>query len=271
LPALLKADGSWGGAGVTLVDNLASAIAAFRRLSRPIATWRAAKFLLSNRDPFPLAAWLGRERPGVIGQDFVRGVQANIMAACWEGEVLATVGARVLDTSKPFGAATIIQLVTHDAMETAAKHLVRRLGVSGFYGFDFVIEDGTGTAHLIEVNPRATQLGHLQFGAGRSLAAVLLSRLRGDLSPAELPQIPEKPIALFPQAWVSRSAASLLGSAHHDVPWAEHALVAELLRRPWESRSPLARLIDFLRRRPDPGRLLAKAFGDAKLPGERHQ
>jgi hypothetical protein len=50
-------------------------------------------FLLSNRDPFPLRGWLDRTRPGVIGQDFVKGRAANIMVACWQGEVLASVGA----------------------------------------------------------------------------------------------------------------------------------------------------------------------------------
>jgi hypothetical protein len=263
LPTLLKADGSWGGAGVALVDNSGSAVAAFRRMSRPIATWRAAKFVLCNRDPFPLASWIRRERSGVIGQEFIRGYQANIMVACWEGEVLATVAAKVLVTAKRFGAATIIQLVAQDEMDSAARRLARRLGLSGFHGFDFVIEDETGDAYLIEMNPRATQLGHLRLGAGYSLAAALLAGLRGDVITAPSP-VADRTVALFPQAWVSGDAAPLLASAHHDVPWEEHALVAELLRRPWESRGPLARVIDRVRRRPDPEILLAAAFGNGK-------
>ena len=92
-----------------MVDSLTSALAAFRRMSRPLATWRVGKFLLSNRDPFPLRGWLDRTRPGVIGQDFVKGVAANIMVACWQGEVLASVGAVALETAKDFGAATIVR------------------------------------------------------------------------------------------------------------------------------------------------------------------
>lgn len=261
-PALLKTDCSWGGKGVTLVDGPASAARAFRRMSRPIPTWRMAKFLLSNRDPFPLGEWLIRKRSRVIGQDFVQGRPANVMVACWEGEVLATIGVKVLDTLEQFGAATMVQVVKHDGMESAAKRLVRRLGLSGFCGLDFIMEQGTGDVHLIELNPRATQLGHLELGPEGSLALTLLMRLRGEPLPAASPlPYSGKVIALFPQAWLSRSAASWLPSACHDIPWEENALVEELLRRPWDRRSPLARLIDLLLHKPDPRRLLAASFG----------
>jgi hypothetical protein len=283
LPTLLKADGTWGGAGVKLVDSPASAVAAFRRMTRPMASWRVAKFLLSNRDPFPLAGWLRRERPSIIGQDFVPGCPANVMAACWQGEVLEVVGVQVLDMAKQFGTATVIRPMIHAGMEAATRRLVRRLGMSGFCGLDFLIEAGTDEAHLIELNPRATQLGHLQLGPGRNLAVALLGRLRDEMVPrASPPQIApaaatqntgtqqtitQETIALFPQAWLSAGAAPLLRSAYHDVPWDEPALVAELLRRPWEIRSPLARLTDLLLRRPDPARLLAASFGRVNPTG----
>ena len=172
LRAVIKADGTWGGAGVEMVDSLTSALAAFRRMSRPLATWRVAKFLLSNRDPFPLRGWLDRTRPGVIGQDFVNGGAANIMAACRQGEVLASVSAVALETAKDFGAATIVRLISHPEMETVAARLVRRLGMSGFCGIDFILEDGSTKAFMIELNPRATQLGHLPCGPAGSLVSV---------------------------------------------------------------------------------------------------
>jgi hypothetical protein len=267
LPAVIKADGTWGGAGVEMVDSLTSALAAFRRMSRPLATWRVAKFLLSNRDPFPLRGWLDRTRPGVIGQDFVKGRAANIMVACWRGEVLASVGAIALETVKDFGAATIIRLVSHPEMEAVAARLVRRLGMSGFCGIDFILEDG-GKAFMIELNPRATQLGHLPFGPMGSLVSVFLARLRGETAPAVTgPRIAEKgTVAFFPQAWLADSDSPLLPLAYPDVPWREPALIAELVRRPWDVRSPLARLTGFLIRRPDPARILAKSIANLHPP-----
>jgi hypothetical protein len=272
LPAVLKADGSWGGAGVEVVDSPGTAAAAFRRMSRPWATWRVAKFLLSNRDPFPLRGWLRRERPAVIGQNFVRGRAANIMVACWQGDVLATTGAVVLETAKQFGAATIIRPVVNGEMETAARRLVRRLGISGFCGIDFVLEDETGKAWMIELNPRATQLGHLAIGPSGTLAAALLARLggemgRGDAGPAAAqPRITRETVAFFPQAWLSDTVSPLLQPAYHDIPWEEPALVAELLRRPWDGRGMLARLTDILMRRPDSERILNASFANMRPP-----
>ncbi len=257
LPSLLKTDGSWGGAGVTLVRGPEAALAAFRRMSKPLATWRAAKFLLSNRDPFPAAEWWRRERSPVTAQAFVEGSPANIMVACWEGRVLASASAKVLDTAKQFGAATIIRLADHTGMESAADRLVRRLGLSGFCGLDFVI-DANDDAHLIELNPRATQLGHLMLPGGSNLAEALFNRLRDAPETAVIPPaiVPDT-VALFPQAWLSESASSWLPSAYLDIPWDEPGLVAELRRRPWEKRSPLARATDIVLRRPNPAHQLA--------------
>jgi hypothetical protein len=268
LPTVIKADGTWGGAGVEMVDSLTSALAAFRRMSRPLATWRVAKFLLSNRDPFPLRGWLDRTRPGVIGQDFVKGVAANIMVACWQGEVLASVGAVALETAKDFGAATIVRLISHPEMETVAARLVRRLGMSGLCGIDFILEGGSGKAFMIELNPRATQLGHLPFDPTGSLVSVFLARLGGEKAPAVTgPRIAERgTVAFFPQAWLADAHSPLLALAYHDVPWREPALIAELLRRPWDVRGPLARLTGFLMRRPDPARILAKSFANVPPP-----
>jgi ATP-grasp domain len=268
LPAVIKADGTWGGAGVEVVDSLTSALAAFRRMSRPLATWRVMKFLLSNRDPFPVRGWLDRTRPGVIGQDFISGRAANIMVACWQGEVLASVGAVALETAKDFGAATIVRLISHPEMEAVATRLVRRLGMSGFCGIDFILEDGSGKAFMIELNPRATQLGHLPFGPTGSLVSVFLARLRGETATAvKGPRIAEQgTVAFFPQAWLADANSPLLPLAYPDIPWQDPALVAELLQRPWDIRSPLARLIGFLMRRPDPARILATNFANVRQP-----
>jgi ATP-grasp domain len=269
LPAVIKADGTWGGAGVAVVDSLTSALAAFRRMSRPLATWRVAKFLFSNRDPFPLRGWLDRTRPGVIGQDFVRGRAANIMVACWQGEVLASVGAIALESLEDFGAATIVRLVSHPEMEAVAARLVRRLGISGFCGLDFILEESGNKAFMIELNPRATQLGHLPFGPASSLVDVFLGRLRGETTLTNGPRIAEGgAVAFFPQAWLAGAGSPVRSSAYPDVPWQEPALIEELLRRPWDVRSPLARLTGFLMRRPDPAHTLAKSFANVHPPAK---
>src|SRR5262249_50300792 len=91
----------------------------------------------------------------------------------WQGEVLAQIAAMVLKTRSPNGPAAVIRLIENSQMSEAAKKVVRRLGLSGFVGFDFVIEDSTGKAFLIEINPRATQTCHLQLGSRSILCAAL--------------------------------------------------------------------------------------------------
>jgi hypothetical protein len=140
--------------------------------------------------------------------------------------------------------------------------------MSGFCGIDFVLEEGGGKAFMIELNPRATQLGHLPFGPTGSLVFIFLARLRGEtVRPVTGPQIAEQgTVAFFPQAWLADANSPLLRLAYHDIPWREPALVAELLRRPWDARSPLARLTNFLMRRPDPAHILAKSFANVHSP-----
>ena len=51
-------------------------------------------------------------------------------------------------------------------MSNAAERIARKLKLSGTHGFDFMLEDATGSAYLIEINPRSTQVGHLTLGPG---------------------------------------------------------------------------------------------------------
>ncbi len=83
----------------------------------------------------------------------------------------------------------------------------------------------TGNAYLIEINPRATQVGHLNLGPGRDLPAAVYAALIGKAAqPA--PKVTEKnTIALFPQEWIRDPHSSFLQSAYHDVPWQEPALI----------------------------------------------
>jgi len=118
-----------------------------------------------------------------------------------------------------------MRLVEHEEMLLAVGRMVRRLGLSGFCGFDFVLDAEPGSAWLIEINPRATQVGHLNLGGGRDLPAALYAALSGTTLQSA-PKVTEKDaIALFPQEWIRDPQSAFLRSAYHDVPWQEPALV----------------------------------------------
>jgi len=59
-----------------------------------------------------------------------------------------------------------MRLIDSCEMSIVAEKIVRRLHLSGLIGFDFMLEEQTGNPYLIEVNPRATQVGHLTLAQG---------------------------------------------------------------------------------------------------------
>jgi hypothetical protein len=119
-------------------------------------------------------------------------------------------------------------------MSAAAEKIVRRLKLSGLHGFDFVLEAQSGNPYLIEMNPRATQVGHLTLGPGRDLASALYTALSG-IETEAAPKVTDKDtIALFPQEWLRDPASAFLQSAYHDVPWEEPELLLLCIRRRWK-------------------------------------
>ncbi len=240
-PYLIKSEGSWGGSGVVLTRTLEAAEAAFLVMSRPIRFRKALRILLVDRDPFPFVEFLHRERREVTVQAHVSGRQANIMAACWNGRLLGTISAEVLQAQGRTGAATVVRLINSPEMEAAARLVADRLGMSGFFGLDFIIEDATGRPVVIEMNPRATQMGHLIWKE-RSLAARLFAEATGAAPSVGEVLDRDRPVAMFPQALRFAVEQVDFTEAELDVPWTEPELVAELLRPPWTKRSLLARL-----------------------------
>ena len=101
------------------------------------------------------------------------------MALCHEGEVVAFVCLEVVRTWYMRGSSTVVRLVEDEAMETAMRRVAGFLRVSGFCGFDFVVEGTSGTPLLIEMNPRPTQLAHLALGPGRDLVAAYVREILG--------------------------------------------------------------------------------------------
>jgi ATP-grasp domain len=128
------------------------------------------------------------------------------------------------------GHATVVRLIENAEMSGAAVKIARRLNLSGVYGFDFMLEQRTGEAYLIEINPRSTQVGHLTLGLGRDIPAALYSAIsERPVSPAEK-VTNDDTIALFPQEWIRDPASTFLQSAYHDVPWDKPDLIRACVR-----------------------------------------
>jgi hypothetical protein len=225
LPMVLKANVTSGGEGVRVVDTLEDAKREFQALSAPPMLARAAKRALIDRDQRLLWPALLRRRPVLNAQGFIAGREATSLVACWQGSILASLHFEVLHKLDSAGPATVLRIIDNLEMAQAAEKSVRRLRLSGLHGFDFMLETNTGSAFLIEINPRTTQVGHLTLGPGRDLPAALYSAISSEtLHPA--PKVTDKDtIALFPNEWLRDPASSYLISAYHDIPWQESEMV----------------------------------------------
>ena len=238
LPVVLKTDGSFGGRGVRIADSLVDADHAWRALRTPPSAGRAIKRAIVNRDTSYVVPWLRRTRPVVNAQRFVSGRDANCTVACWKGTMLACITAVVLETVDSLGPASVVRVIDNQEMSDAAAAIVSRLKLSGLIGFDFILDEPTGAAYLIEMNPRATQICHLPLGMDRDLLRPLRAVLAGEplLRPA-VPVTENDVIALFPQEWLRDSQSAFLTTAYHDVPWEEPDLLRRCLTETIEFRA----------------------------------
>jgi hypothetical protein len=240
-PTVLKADGTSGGDGVRVVHTLEEAESAFQALQAPPLLSRAVKRALLDQDKRLFWPYLLRRRAVVNAQTFVAGREATSAIACWKGTVLAELHFEVLRKVDDAGPSTVVRLIENADMSFAAEKIVRRLNLSGLHGFDFMLEANTGNAYLLEINPRATQVGYLALGWGRDLPAALFAAISGEPVRTARKVTENDVIALFPQEWNGDPESPFLQSGYHDIPWEEPELVKDCIRmgrkqRPWYTK-----------------------------------
>jgi hypothetical protein len=242
-PWVIKADGTSGGRGVKIANTFKEAKAGFWELRRQFTSKRVLKRLIVNRDAFWIRPWWMRFHPAVSVQSYIHGHPSNCAVLSWQGEMLAGISVEVVSVQAATGPACVVRIIDNPEMLFAAERIAKRLGMSGFFGLDFIIEKHSGLAYLIEINPRLTPPGHLQFGKGRDLIEALVAQLSHrpyhDLPPVSLNDL----VAYFPQAWDCQS--EFISSSYHDLPHDEPELVEELLR-PWPDRTFLFRMCNYI-------------------------
>ncbi len=247
-PWVIKTDGTWGGRGVRIALSNDEAERYFAQLMEHASHADLIKRMILNRDrDWILSEWK-RARPGMIVQSYINGRPANCAVACWQGKVLAGIAVEVIAANGAQGPATIIEVVPGREMLSAAEKIARRLGITGFFGLDFMIENGTGATFLIEMNPRCTPPCPLPLGKGRDLVAAIVASVTRQEELFRQPMTMKTRIAYFPQVLLGKGNSSQLGahSAYLDIPEDEPELIQELLH-PWSERSLSGRLLDFLR------------------------
>jgi hypothetical protein len=240
-PIVLKANGTSGGYGVRIVHAAADAECAYRELQAPPRLARALKHAAIDHDTTLLLPSLLRRRPVVNAQTFIDGKEATSAVFCWNGAVLASVHFEVVNKVHATGHATVLKVIENREMSMAAEKIVGRLKLCGFHGFDFMLESRTSYAYLIEMNPRATQVGHLNLGTGHDLPSAAHAILSGQGAPSLRKVTENDTIALFPQEWLRDSESPFLHSAYHDVPLDEPELLQDCMNKQRPQRASVKR------------------------------
>jgi predicted ATP-grasp superfamily ATP-dependent carboligase len=207
------------------------------RLANDLAEMRHAIGQLRERQPGSLDSLLhGRFRSNdksfsprtICVQQFIEGRPANRALVCANGKVLAGISVEVIQSQSEFGAASVVRIVDRPEMSAAAERLVAQFGLSGFIGFDFMI-DGEGELWLLEMNPRATPSAYIPTATGQDLAAAVYAQIAGKAVPSSAPgKTPNEIVVLFPQELIRDPKSAYLESsgAHlYDIPWHEPRLV----------------------------------------------
>ena len=182
LPTVLKANGTSGGEGVRVVDTLEEAERAFRALQAPPLLARAVKRALVDQDKSLVWPSLLRHRSVVNAQALLQGTKPLVRSLVGKGTVLASLHFEVINKRRFGGPSSVVRSMENAEMSAAAEKMVAGSSFPGIHGFDFMLEARTGEAHLIEINPRATQVGHLALGPGAIFLLLCTRPCPGSLS-----------------------------------------------------------------------------------------
>ena len=200
-PWVIKADGTWGGRGVRVARSTSEARRKWLMLRQRPGLLELTKRLTLNRDRGWILSDWKNARPNIIVQSHISGRPANCAVVCWQGKMLAGIGVEVVQAQGPTEPAIVVQVVEGSEMLRAAELLAKRLNLSGFFGLDFMIEESTGLAYLIEMNPRCTPPCPIPLGRGRDLVAALWAQLTDEPINERRPVTNKTRITYFPRFW----------------------------------------------------------------------
>lgn len=236
-PAALKLSGSSGGRGVRRADDLASALAARAALEAPVRPRELARAIV-NRDVFALGAL--ETRAGLIAQAWIDGRPANCAVFAKDGVILGAIAVEVLETGSAFGPSCLVECVDGREMLEAAERIVGALRLSGFAGFDFILDARTGQPQLLEMNARAAPPCHVRRPGGDLVTALAESL---GVRPAAVTGPDPARIAYFPDAEIADLSPDQLDGSVSDQPPGPDALLDLIYARcvPYRARRRLAR------------------------------
>jgi glutathione synthase/RimK-type ligase-like ATP-grasp enzyme len=229
-PIIVKADHSYGGICVRFVTSKADVRPTIWELQTP-NKWRNIfrRFFGAALGSKALDRAMLRLRRTISIQQYIQGRPSNRAVVCWKGKVLGGISVEAVEVTHENGPASVVRFIDHPEMAIAVEHMVKRLNLSGFVGFDFVL-DTSNEAWIIELNPRVTPICHFPLADGTDLVGSLYTQMTGFRRPSRDPAVKPRLVALFPNEIIRSPRSEYLNSCQHDVPWKEPELVSWALQ-----------------------------------------
>ena len=234
-PVVLKSENTCGGHGVSIAetpDDLRAQLAGLF-LGSPLTRLKRS---LKRRfwTMLGLRETAGTGAPPVL-QSFMPGIPAMRTVSTWQGQVLDGASFAAEAVSGRTGPSTMVRYVDNAEMAETARRLVQALGCSGFISFDFMLDETTGRAALIEANPRPIGTTYLGRMFGHDSCAPLLACLSGARPSKVQPEVATpRVVAMFPKE-IERDPQNLrrlhADGIYHTVPSDDPAVMAMYLRR----------------------------------------
>ena len=214
-PVVLKRAHSSGGDGVEICTGHADLARAFAAFSHPT--------VLDLGD-----ASDGR----VLIQAHVSGRVKVYTFLAWNGNLLTGyAGERMAVGPEEKGPITVNRYHCDTQLRDAVVKLARGLGMTGMSSPEFIVEDGSGDAYLLEINRRLVGGAHRGSDFDVDHAAALQAVLHGQPMPTRASLDPgEEHLSVhFPQEWLRDPESHWLRDYPVDVPWDDPDLLQALV------------------------------------------
>jgi glutathione synthase/RimK-type ligase-like ATP-grasp enzyme len=195
-PLIVKTDDAWGGLGVRIVNDRSALVAAIAELSLPYNLPDKLKRIFGRMLRMSLLHRTFGQPRKISLQQYVVGRPCTRAVVCWKGRVLAGVTVDVLATLHEFGPSAVVKVTHRTSVADAAEKLVAKLGLSGFLGFDFML-DVEDNSWFLEMNPRATPTCHIST-VDHDLPGSLFAQITGTTRNDAGCTVDQQAFALFP-------------------------------------------------------------------------
>jgi len=214
-PVVLKRRFGFAGQGVEVASTREEVVAAAGVLLRP--------------DQLDLGEW---RDPSILVQSFIAGPYRSRAVVARRGEPLAGFSwERHVATTSVKGQTSVLRFVSAPEIRDHSDTLCREFGIGGFFNVQFVVDERTGIAYLLEINRRIVTHTHLGERVGRDLGKALFRALDGVPADAARPDDAgiDGTVVIFPREWLRDPASKNLAQFPSDVPWDEPELFTAML------------------------------------------